>query len=169
MEATATLRYLKVSPQKVRLVADLIRGKKVDEALSILRFTKKHSAKDLEKLLRSAIANAENSEAGVDADDLVVSKIYVNEGPREKRIQPAPMGRAYRIQKRKAHVTVHVSDEVKAVNERSGGEASRGSEEAVVARRCVRDRHRAHGEQDAHQHLHLASGHHHRSQGCRGG
>ena len=119
MEATATLRYLKASPQKVRLVADLIRGKKVDEALSILRFTKKTSAKDLEKLLRSAVANAENSEAGVDSDDLVVSKIYVNEGPREKRIQPAPMGRAYRIQKRKAHVTVHVSDEVKAVNERA--------------------------------------------------
>jgi large subunit ribosomal protein L22 len=121
MEATATLRYLKVSPQKVRLVADLIRGKKVDEALSILRFTKKSSAKDLEKLLRSAVANAENSEAGADSDDLVVSKIYVNEGPREKRVQPAPMGRAYRIQKRQAHVTVHVSDEVKAVNERSGG------------------------------------------------
>ena len=121
MEATATLRYLKVAPQKVRLVADLIRGKKVDEALSILRFTKKSSAKDLEKLLRSAVANAENGEAAVDADELVVSKIYVNEGPREKRIQPAPMGRAYRIQKRQAHVTVHVSDEVKAVNERSGG------------------------------------------------
>jgi large subunit ribosomal protein L22 len=121
MEATATLKYLKASPQKVRLVADLIRGKKVDEALSILRFTKKSSAKDLQKLLRSAVANAENSEAGVDSDDLVVSKIYVNEGPREKRVQPAPMGRAYRIQKRKAHVTVHVSDEVKAVNERSGG------------------------------------------------
>ena len=125
MEATATLKYLKVSPQKVRLVADLIRGKKVDEALSILRFTKKSSAKDLEKLLRSAVANAENSENGVDADDLVVSKIYVNEGPREKRVQPAPMGRAYRIQKRKAHVTVHVSDEVKAVNERSGGKGAR--------------------------------------------
>ena len=121
MEATATLRYLKPAPQKVRLVADLIRGKKVDEALSILRFMKKHSAKDLEKLLRSAIANAENKETGVDTDDLVVSKIYVNEGPREKRVQPAPMGRAYRIQKRKAHVTVHVSDEVKAVNARSGG------------------------------------------------
>ena len=120
MEATATLRYLKVAPQKVRLVADLIRGKKVDEALSILRFTKKSSAKDLEKLLRSAVANAENKETNVDSDDLVVSKIYVNEGPREKRVQPAPMGRAYRIQKRKAHVTVHVSDEVKAVNERSG-------------------------------------------------
>lgn len=121
MEATATLRYLKGAPQKVRLVADLIRGKKVDEALSILRFTKKSSAKDLLKLLRSAVANAENREANVDTDDLVVSKIYVNEGPREKRVQPAPMGRAYRIQKRKAHVTVHVSDEVKAVNARSGG------------------------------------------------
>jgi large subunit ribosomal protein L22 len=121
MEATATLKYLKASPQKVRLVADLVRGKKVEEALNILRFTRKSCAKDLEKLLRSAVANAENKEASADVDELVVSKIYVNEGPREKRVQPAPMGRAYRIQKRKAHVTVHVSDEVKAVNERSGG------------------------------------------------
>ena len=121
MEATATLKYLKASPQKVRLVADLVRGKKVEEALNILRFTRKSCAKDLEKLLRSAVANAENKEAGADVDELVVSKIYVNEGPREKRVQPAPMGRAYRIQKRKAHVTVHVSDEVKAINERSGG------------------------------------------------
>jgi large subunit ribosomal protein L22 len=121
MEATATLKYLKASPQKVRLVADLVRGKKVEEALNILRFTRKAVAKDLEKLLRSAVANAENKENAPDVDELVVSKIYVNEGPREKRIQPAPMGRAYRIQKRKAHVTVHVSDEVKAVNERSGG------------------------------------------------
>ena len=121
MEATATLKYLKASPQKVRLVADLVRGKKVEEALSILRFTRKSCAKDLEKLLRSAVANAENKEAGADVDELVVSKIYVNEGPREKRIMPAPMGRAYRFQKRQAHITVHVSDEVKAVNERSGG------------------------------------------------
>ena len=121
MEAIATLKYLKASPQKVRLVADLVRGKKVEEALHILRFTKKTSAKDLEKLLRSAVANAENKDTNVDVDDLVVSKIYVNEGPREKRVQPAPMGRAYRIQKRKAHITVHVSDEVKAVNERTGG------------------------------------------------
>ena len=121
MEATATLKYLKASPQKVRLIVDLVRGKKVEEALNILRFTKKSAAKDLEKLLRSAVANAENKEGGADVDELVVSKIYVNEGPREKRVQPAPMGRAYRIQKRKAHVTVHVSDEVKAVNERSGG------------------------------------------------
>ncbi len=138
MEATATLKYLKASPQKVRLVADLIRGKKVDEALSILRFTKKSSAKELEKLLRSALANAENSEASVDSDDLVVSKIYVNEGPRDKRIQPAPMGRAYRIQKRKAHVTVHVSDEVKAVNERSGAPTSAGGPAKAGAPRRAR-------------------------------
>jgi large subunit ribosomal protein L22 len=127
MEATATLKYLKASPQKVRLIADLIRGKKVDEALSILRFTKKLNAKDLEKLLRSAVANAESKEGGVDADDLVVSKIFVNEGPREKRIQPAPMGRAFRIQKRKAHVTVHVSDEVKPVNQRSEGKGAKSA------------------------------------------
>ena len=119
MEATATLKYLKASPQKVRLVADLVRGRKVEEALQILRFTKKSCAKDLEKLLRSAVANAENVEAGADVDELVVSKIFVNEGPREKRVQPAPMGRAYRVQKRKSHITVHVSDEVKAVNERA--------------------------------------------------
>jgi large subunit ribosomal protein L22 len=120
MEATATLRYLKASPQKVRLVVDLVRGRKVEEAIQILHYTKKSCAKDLEKLLRSALANAENSEAGADVDDLVVSKIYVNEGPREKRIQPAPMGRAFRIQKRQAHVTVHVSDDVTAVNARAG-------------------------------------------------
>jgi large subunit ribosomal protein L22 len=134
MEATATLRYMKASPQKVRLVADLIRGKKVDEAISILRFVKRHSAKDLEKLVRSAVANAENTEAGVDTDDLVVSKIFVNEGPREKRIQPAPMGRAYRIQKRKAHVTVHVSDEVKAVNARKGETAAAAAAPAAAAK-----------------------------------
>src|SRR4030095_2183798 len=119
MEATATLRYLKASPQKVRLIVDLVRGKKVEEALQILRFTRKAAAKDLEKLRRSAVANAENKDNAPDVDDLVVSKIYVNEGPREKRVQPAPMGRAYQVQKRKAHITVHVSDEGKAVNERS--------------------------------------------------
>ena len=135
MEATATLKYLKGSPQKIRLVADLVRGKKVDEALSILRFTKRTCARDLEKVLRSAVSNAENVEGGVDTDDLVVSKIYVNEGPREKRIQPAPMGRAYRVQKRKAHVTVHVSDDVKAVNQRTEvAAASAGAAKPAAAK-----------------------------------
>ena len=127
MEAIATLKYLKASPQKVRLVVDLVRGKKVEEALQILRFTKKTCAKDLEKLVRSAAANAENKETNVDTDDLVVSKIFVNEGPREKRMLPAPMGRAYRTQSRQSHVTVHVSDEVKAVNERSTTSKTPGS------------------------------------------
>src|SRR5947207_7890154 len=139
MEATATLKYLKMSPQKVRLVVDLVRGKKVEEALQILRFTRRPVAKDLAKLVRSAVANAENKEANVDTDDLVVSKIYVDEGPREKRVQPAPMGRAYRIQKRKAHVTVHVSDEVKAVNARSG-EAKRSTAPPAPQRKTQRSR-----------------------------
>ena len=110
MEATATLKYLKMSPQKVRLVVDLVRGKKVEEALQILRFTKKTCAKDLEKLVRSAVANAEGKEANLDTDELVVSKIYVNEGPREKRIQPAPMGRAYRYQRRLSHIVIKVTE-----------------------------------------------------------
>ena len=139
MEAIATLKYLKASPQKVRLVVDLVRGKKVEEALQILRFTRRPVAKDLAKLVRSAVANAENKEANVDTDDLVVSKIFVNEGPREKRVQPAPMGRAYRIQKRKAHVTVHVSDEVKAVNARSG-EAKRSTAPPAPQRKTQRSR-----------------------------
>lgn len=113
MEAKAQLKYLKVSPQKVRLVADLIRGRRVDDAIQILRFTKKSCSGDLEKLLMSAIANAENNEASPDVDDLVVSRIVVDDGPREKRVQPAPMGRAFRILKRQSHVTIHVSDDVK--------------------------------------------------------
>ena len=121
LEVKSTAKYVRTSAQKAGLVMDLIRGKKASEALSILRFTKKSVAKDLEKLVRSAVANAENKEAGVDTDELVVSKIYVNEGPREKRLLPAPMGRAYQTVSRKSHVIVHVSDEVKAVNERSGG------------------------------------------------
>jgi large subunit ribosomal protein L22 len=121
MEAKAELKYLKASPQKVRLVADLVRGKKVEEAIQILRFTRKTCAKDLEKLLRSAVANAENGENPADVDELVVAKILVNEGPREKRIQPAPMGRAYRIQKRKSHIKVVLSDEVAASGRKAAG------------------------------------------------
>jgi large subunit ribosomal protein L22 len=111
MNAQAKLRYMKGSAQKVRLVADLIRGKKVNDAAAILRATSKYASRDLLKLLKSAIANAEQKESGVDVDTLVVKSIQVDGGPREKRIRPAPMGRAYRIQKRKSHVTLQVSDE----------------------------------------------------------
>jgi large subunit ribosomal protein L22 len=110
MEAQATLKYIRVSPQKARLVVDLIRGKRVAEALSILSFTKKRVTRQIEKVLRSAVANAEQKSENVDVDELVVSKAYVNEAARLKRIRPAPMGRAYRYQRRMSHVTVVVEE-----------------------------------------------------------
>jgi large subunit ribosomal protein L22 len=110
MEAHATAKYVRGSAQKVRLVVDLIRGKNVSEALTILRYTKKRACREVEKVLKSAVANAEQKNEGLDVDSLVVSQAYVNEGPRMKRVRPAPMGRAYRIQRRMSHISIHVSD-----------------------------------------------------------
>jgi large subunit ribosomal protein L22 len=112
MKASARLRYMKGSAQKVRLVADLVRGRKVNDAVAILRHSNKAAARDLLKTLRSAVANAENKETQLDVDELVVKKITVDKGPQEKRVRPAPMGRAYRVLHRKSHVTIEVSDEV---------------------------------------------------------
>ncbi|HTS68589.1 MAG TPA: 50S ribosomal protein L22 [Terriglobia bacterium] len=108
MEASATYKYVRISPQKARLVVDLIRGKSVTEALNILSFTKKHVTEDVEKIVRSAVSNAEQKAEHLDVDDLVVSRAFVNEGPRQKRIRPAPMGRAYRYQRRTSSITVVV-------------------------------------------------------------
>ncbi len=110
MEAQATAKFIRLSPQKARLVIDLIRGKAAGEAMSILRFTKKRATREIEKVLRSAIANAEQKSDKVDVDRLVVAKAYVNEGPRAKRTRPAPMGRAYRYQRRMSHITVVVEE-----------------------------------------------------------
>jgi large subunit ribosomal protein L22 len=99
-----------MSPQKARLVIDLIRGRKAEEAITILRTTNKRIAPTVEKVLRSAIANAENRNTDLDVDTLVVTEAYVNEGPRMKRVRPAPMGRAYRYQRRTAHIVVKVGD-----------------------------------------------------------
>src|SRR5262245_39447494 len=104
MQARAEARYIRVSPQKARLVVDLIRGHRAGDAINILRSTNKRIAPTVEKVLRSAIANAENKAEQVDVDQLVVSEAYVNEGPRMKRIRPAPMGRAYRYQRRISHI-----------------------------------------------------------------
>ena len=112
MKATATLRYMKGSAQKVRLVADLVRGKSVNDAVAILQHTPKVAAEAILKTLRSAVANAEQKQAHLDVDALVVRKITVDKGPQEKRVRPAPMGRAYRVLHRKSHVTIEVSDEV---------------------------------------------------------
>jgi len=103
---------MKGSAQKVRLVADLVRGKSVNDAVAILRQTRKVAARDLLKTLKSAVANAEQKQAHLDVDELVIRKITVDKGPQERRVRPAPMGRAYRVLHRKSHVTIEVSDEV---------------------------------------------------------
>ncbi len=110
MEARATAKYIRVSPQKARLVIDLIRGKNAGEAMNILHFTKKRVTREIEKVLRSAISNAEQKSEKVDVDRLFVSRAYVNDAPRQKRVRPAPFGRAYRYQRRMSHVTVVVEE-----------------------------------------------------------
>lgn len=117
-----------MSPQKARLVIDLIRGQRAENALQILRFTKKRATRDIEKVLRSAIANAEqkaeDSGASLDVDRLYVSECFVNEGPRWKRLRPAPMGRAFRYQRRTSHIVVGVSEHLQAAAERVAAAAA---------------------------------------------
>ncbi|MBS4025100.1 MAG: 50S ribosomal protein L22 [Clostridia bacterium] len=109
MEVKATAKYIRMSPRKIRKVADLIRGKKVGEALAILKFTPTGGAKPMEKVLKSAIANAEHN-LELSADELIVSKAFVDEGPTLKRFKPRAMGRADKIRKRTSHITVAVSE-----------------------------------------------------------
>ncbi len=120
LEVKATSKYLRTSAQKAGLVLQLIRGKKASDALAILRFTKKSVARDVEKTLRSAIANAvnvadKNQKRRLDEDDLVVSAAYADQGPTQKRVRPAPMGRAYQVLRRTTHVTVVVAEQEGAV------------------------------------------------------
>src|SRR5580698_10950268 len=146
----ANNRFVRVSPQKARLVIDLIRGRRAEEALQTLRFTKKRVAKDVEKALRSAIANAERKadDAGetLDVDELYVTECFVNEGPRWKRMRPAPMGRGFRYQKRTSHIVVEVSEHHRAVADRvaaaaAEAQASKGVKGAVrKARKALEQR-----------------------------
>ena len=111
IQAEATARYVRTSAQKAGLVLDLIRGKDVNRALATLRFTRKGIAADIEKVLRSAISNAQNKEGfSGDVDRLYISACYANQGPSAKRVRPAPMGRAFRVLKRTAHLTVAVAE-----------------------------------------------------------
>ena len=110
----AEARYIRISPQKARLVVDLIRGQKAGAALTTLRTTNKRIAPTVEKVLQSAIANAQNRFEDVDVDRLYVSEAYVNDGPRMKRVRPAPMGRAYRYQRRLAHIVIKVTEKAEA-------------------------------------------------------
>ncbi len=111
LEAKASLRFARISSRKVKIVADLIRGKKVDEALAIVKFTPKASSRTIEKLLESAIANAENNH-GMNRGNLIVSEIYANQGPTLKRIRPAAKGSAVRIRKRTSHITIKLREAV---------------------------------------------------------
>jgi large subunit ribosomal protein L22 len=119
-EFKAQARFQRVSPQKARLVLELIKGRSVEEALNTVTFTKKSVAPMVEKVLRSALQNANylSQEQGldVDVDNLYVKTAVANDGPRMKRIRPAPMGRAYRYQRRTAHIVVKVSEKVAAVS-----------------------------------------------------
>jgi len=111
MEAKATHKYIGSSPRKMRLVIDLIRGESVEKAIEILHFSPKHAAADAEKVLRSAVSNLFNKDenSSDDASELYVKEVFVNGGPMVKRIQPAPMGRAFRIRKRSNHLTIVVA------------------------------------------------------------
>jgi len=111
VHAHATAKYVRTSAQKAGLVLDLIRGRDVNAALATLHFARKAIARDIEKVLRSAIANAQQKEGfGGDVERLFVNACYANQGPSQKRIRPAPMGRAFRVVKRTAHLTVEVTE-----------------------------------------------------------
>src|SRR5580704_19216503 len=114
MEFRAQARFMRVTPQKARLVLDLIKGRKVEDALNTLQFTKKRVAATIEKLLRSAIENANYLSAekniDVDVDSLYVKRAVANDGPRMKRIRPAPMGRAFRYVRRISHIEIELAE-----------------------------------------------------------
>lgn len=119
MEATASAKYLRGSAQKARLVVDMIRGKDVNQALAILRFSKKRAANGIEKCMRSAIANAneaaEKANVSIDPDDLWIRTAFVDRGPTKnrRRVRPAPQGRAYREQRHFCHVTISLTNDAK--------------------------------------------------------
>ncbi|MBM6985238.1 MAG: 50S ribosomal protein L22 [Acidaminococcaceae bacterium] len=109
MEVKATAKYIRIAPRKLRIVMNLIRGKNVNEAFAILQFTPKVGSEVIEKVLRSAVANAEHNN-DMNVDNLVVSSCYVDQGPTMKRIHPRSRGQAFKILKRSSHVTVCVSE-----------------------------------------------------------
>ena len=122
VHAHATAKYIRTSAQKAGLVLDLIRGKDVNAALATLRFARKAVAKDIEKVLRSAIANAQQKDGfGGDVERLFVNACYADQGPSQKRVRPAPMGRAFRVVKRTAHLTVEVTERPSTVSAGAGG------------------------------------------------
>jgi large subunit ribosomal protein L22 len=137
VEAIATARGIRTSAQKAGLVCELIRGKNVNQALATLQFTRKTIAREIAKVLRSAVANVQQDEAfSGDIDRLYVLAAYANQGPSMKRVRPAPMGRAYRVVKRTAHLTVQVAERpLKIARVATDGEVATGKREAAAGKR----------------------------------
>ena len=119
MEAVAKLKNVPTSPRKMRLVADMIRGQQVTQALNLLKYQPNHGASKLEKLLLSAISNWQNKfeDQKIEDADLFIKEIYVDSGRMLKRVRPAPQGRAYRVRKRSNHVTLVVASKAEAIEE----------------------------------------------------
>ena len=126
VRAHATAKYVRTSSQKAGLVLDLIRGKDINRALSALQFSKKAVARDIAKVLRSAVANAQQQDGfGGDVERLFISKAHADNGPSMKRVRPAPMGRAFRIVKRTAHLTIEVTEKPQVIKAVGGDETER--------------------------------------------
>jgi large subunit ribosomal protein L22 len=136
IQAEATARYIRSSAQKAGLVLALIRGRAVNHALATLKYTKKGVARDIAKVLESAIANAQQKDGfGGDVDRLFVSACYANQGPSQKRVRPAPMGRAFRVVKRTTHLTVAVTEKpikVAPVAATAGGGKAKASKKKAT-------------------------------------
>ena len=139
IEGRATARYVRTSAQKAKLVMDLIRGQEVDRALSTLRFARKRIARDIEKVLRSAIANAhQRAGASGDVDRMFVSGCHAAQGPTMKRIRAAPMGRAFQIKKRTAHLTVIVTERLETTGRMPALPVEESGDDDTLSRKSER-------------------------------
>lgn len=133
--AQATAKYIRTSSQKAGLVLDLVRGKDVNRALAALQFSRKAVARDVAKVIRSAVANAQQQEGfGGDVERLFVSKCFADQGPSLKRVRPAPMGRAFRVVKRSVHLTVQVTERPQVIQAIEAG-SSTGATRKRAAKR----------------------------------
>ncbi len=134
VRAEATAKYIRTSSQKAGLVLELIRGRDINRALAALQFSKKSVARHIAKVLRSAVANARQKEGfGGDVERLFVSRCHANQGPSQKRVRPAPMGRAFRVVKRTVHLTVEVTERAQAVTTIAAGTGDGGRTRRVRA------------------------------------
>ncbi len=139
VSAQATAKYVRTSAQKAGLVLDLIRGKDVNKALTALQFSNKSVAREIAKVLRSAVANVQNKEGfGGDVERLFVSKCHADNGPSMKRVRPAPMGRAFRVVKRTTHLTVEVAEKPQVIKAVATGEAEKKTRGAAKSAKSAK-------------------------------